>query len=73
MVLDPATGRYTRQSDLCLVAAALMANLPFALSDGGRDLWQQLATRQVLSAQAALQHAWLVATQGDAPTPFARA
>ncbi|KXZ51211.1 hypothetical protein GPECTOR_13g698 [Gonium pectorale] len=58
VLLDLATGRYTRQSDLCLVAA-LMANLPFALSDGGRDLRQQLATRQVLSAEAALQHAWL--------------
>ncbi|KAG2447173.1 hypothetical protein HYH02_007916 [Chlamydomonas schloesseri] len=61
-LLDPATGRYTRQSDLCLVAAALMANLPFALSDAGRDLRQQLATRQVPSAEAALHHAWLCAT-----------
>ncbi|KAG2431876.1 hypothetical protein HXX76_009369 [Chlamydomonas incerta] len=60
VLLDLDTGRYTRQSDLCLVAAALMANLPFALSDGGRDLRQQLATRHVLSAEAALQHAWLL-------------
>ena len=58
-LLDPATGRYTRQSDLYLVAA-LMWHLPFPLSDSGCDLRQRLATRQVPSAEAALQHEWLL-------------
>ncbi|KAG2424710.1 hypothetical protein HXX76_014286 [Chlamydomonas incerta] len=61
-LLDPATGHYTRRSDLYLMAAALMRHLPFPLSDGGQDLRQQLATRQVPSARAALQHAWLLAS-----------
>ena len=60
-ILDPATGRYTRESDLCLLAE-LMARLPFALSDSGQHLRQDLATRQVTSAEAALQHAWLAAS-----------
>ncbi|PNW81346.1 hypothetical protein CHLRE_07g352150v5 [Chlamydomonas reinhardtii] len=59
-LLDPATGRYTRQSDLCMLAAALMSYLPFSLSDSGCDLRQRLATRQLLSAEAALQHEWLM-------------
>ncbi|PNW72293.1 hypothetical protein CHLRE_16g674150v5 [Chlamydomonas reinhardtii] len=58
-LLDSTTGRYTRQSDLCLVAAELMTHLPFALSDSGQQLRQQLATRQLPSARAALEHAWL--------------
>ncbi|PNW81349.1 hypothetical protein CHLRE_07g352250v5 [Chlamydomonas reinhardtii] len=59
-LLDPATGRYTRQSDLCMLAAALMSYLPFSLSDSGCDLRQRLVTRQLLSAEAALQHEWLL-------------
>ncbi len=58
-LLDPASGRYTCQSDLCLVAAQLMSGLPFELSDSGKHLRQQLATRQLPSARAALEHPWL--------------
>ena len=60
-ILDPATGRYTRESDLCMLAAELMSFLPFALSDKGQQLRQKLADRQVTSAEAALQHKRLAA------------
>ncbi|KAG2439295.1 hypothetical protein HXX76_004654 [Chlamydomonas incerta] len=58
-ILDPATGRFTCESDLCLVAEALIAHLPFTLSDSGQHLREQLATRKLPTARAALEHAWL--------------
>ncbi len=67
LLLDPASGRYTRELDLCLVAAELMSYLPFALSDRGQHLRQQLATRQLPSARAALEHAWLQAAAATVP------
>lgn len=61
-ILDPATGHYMCESDLCLLAAGLMMLLPFELSDSGKRMQQDLATRQVKSAEVALQHTWLAAT-----------
>ncbi|PNW80403.1 hypothetical protein CHLRE_07g316200v5 [Chlamydomonas reinhardtii] len=60
-ILDQATGRFTCESDLCLVAEALMSHLPFALSDSGQHLREQLATRKLPNARAVLEHEWLLA------------
>ena len=60
-ILDQATGRFTCESDLCLVAEALMSHLPFTLSDSGQRLREQLATRKLPNARAVLEHEWLLA------------
>ncbi|KXZ51361.1 hypothetical protein GPECTOR_13g850 [Gonium pectorale] len=57
-ILDPADGRYTPASDLCLVAHCLLTDLPFKLSAGGADLRRALAARE-LDARGALAHEWL--------------
>ncbi|PNW87357.1 hypothetical protein CHLRE_02g119500v5 [Chlamydomonas reinhardtii] len=60
-ILDQATGRFTCESDLCLVAEALMSHLPFTLSDSGQRLREQLATRKLPNARVVLEHEWLLA------------
>ena len=59
-ILNPADGRYTPASDLCLVSHCLMSGLPFPLSASGEALKLALAAGQ-LSAERALAHKWLVA------------
>ncbi len=67
-ILDPADGRYTFASDLCLVAHCLMSDLPFSLSSGGEDLRRVLAARE-LDAESALAHEWLAHAPRDEQAP----
>ena len=57
-ILEPADGRYTPASDLCLMSHCLLSGLSITLSPSGQALKHALATRQ-LSAEGAMAHDWL--------------